>query len=117
MQPPAGEAPQGPGGPVGAASPTGAAGSGAGNATLVLVLGIISLVCCCLPLGPVVWYLGREELRGIAEGRIPAVNEGTAKAGLILGIITTCFLCFALLWIFFFGGLTVLGALAGALER
>lgn len=93
---------------------TGSAGGEKGNSTLILVLGIISLVCSCYPLGPIVWYMGKKELEGIAAGRIAATNEGTAKAGMILGIITTCLLVFAILWIFFFGGMAILGA---ALEQ
>jgi len=49
-------------------------------------------------------------LQGIAEGRIQASNEGTAKAGMILGIITTILLALSILWIFFFGGMAILGA-------
>ena len=82
-----------------------------GNATLVLVLGIVGIVCCCLPLGPVVWYLGRQELQGIAEGRIAAANEGVAKAGMILGIICTALGAAAVLAFFLLGGLAMVGAL------
>ena len=93
------------------AGTTGTGGGAAkGSATLILVLGIVGLLCCGL-LGPVVWFMGKQELQGIAEGRIAAANEGTAKAGMILGIIGTCFLVFGLLWIFFLGGLGILGAL------
>ena len=88
---------------------TGTGGGAKGNSTLILVLGIVGLLCCNL-LGPVVWYMGKKELQGIAEGRIGAANEGTAKAGMILGIIGTCFLVFGILWIFFFGGMAILGA-------
>ena len=84
-------------------------GQGKSNATLILVLGIVGLLCCSL-LGPVVWYMGKQEMQGIAEGRIPAASEGTAKAGMILGIIGTAFLVFGILWIFFFGGIAILGA-------
>ena len=91
----------------------GAGGGASGNSTLILVLGIVGLLCCNL-LGPVVWYMGKQEMQGIAEGRIPAANEGTAKAGMILGIIGTAMLVFCLLWIFFFGGMALLGA---ALEQ
>ncbi len=99
--------------PMSEATPTGAGGgtggAATGNATLILVLGIVGILCCNL-LGPVVWYMGKQELQGIAEGRIAAANEGTAKAGMILGIIGTCLLVFCLLWIFFLGGMGILGA-------
>ena len=71
-----------------------------GNATAALVLGILGLVgslgscCCCLSLilglcSPAAWYLGRKELKAIVEGRSPASGEGTARAGMICGIIGT----------------------------
>ncbi len=99
--------------PLSEATPTGTGGgpgsAGTGNATLILVLGIVGILCCNL-LGPVVWYMGKQELQGIAEGRIAAANEGTAKAGMILGIIGTCLLVFCVLWIFFLGGMGILSA-------
>ena len=90
---------------------TGTPGTGAGdNSTLILVLGIVGILCCNV-LGPVAWYMGRQELQGMAEGRIAATNEGTTRAGMILGIIGTAFLVLGLLWIVFFGGMAVLGAI------
>jgi hypothetical protein len=74
--------------------------------TTALVLGIISIVCCAL-VGPVAWYLGKQELNAIAGGQAPASGEGVAKAGMILGIIGTVLLVFTILWIVFFGGLAV----------
>ncbi len=91
----------------------GTVGGAKGNSTLILVLGIVGLLCCNL-LGPVVWYMGKQELQGIAEGRIAAANEGTAKAGMILGIIGTALLVFSILWIFFFGGMAILGSILEA---
>ena len=95
------------------AGTTGGGGGEKGNSTLILVLGIVGLLCCNL-LGPIVWYMGKQEIQGIAEGRIAAANEGTAKAGMILGMIGTALLVFSILWIFFFGGMAILGA---ALEQ
>ncbi len=92
---------------------TGTGGGAAGNSTLILVLGIVGLLCCNL-LGPVVWYMGKQEMQGIAEGRIAATNEGTAKAGMILGMIGTALLVFGILWIFFFGGMALLGGILEA---
>ncbi len=90
---------------------TGTGGGEKGNATLILVLGIVGLLCCNL-LGPVVWYMGKQEMEGIAAGRITPANEGTAKAGMILGIICTALLVvgcvIGLLWLIF-GGMAVLG--------
>lgn len=58
----------------------------ASQATLILVLGIISIICC-QPLGIAAWIMGNSELRAIDEGRRPPENRGTANAGRICGII------------------------------
>lgn len=58
------------------------------QATTVLVLGILSLVCLPI-LGPVAWVMGNQELQAIDEGRRNPANRGTANAGKILGIIGT----------------------------
>ncbi len=56
------------------------------QATTILVLGVLSLVCLPI-LGPVAWVLGNQELRAIHEGRRDPANRSTANAGKILGII------------------------------
>lgn len=56
------------------------------QATTILVLGIISLVCCA-PLGIAAWVMGNNELKAIDEGRRPPENRGTANAGRICGMI------------------------------
>ncbi|MGQ0848248.1 MAG: DUF4190 domain-containing protein [Actinomycetota bacterium] len=58
----------------------------ASQATTILVLGIMSIVCCG-PLGIAAWIMGNSELRAIGEGRRPPENRGTASAGRICGII------------------------------
>jgi hypothetical protein len=82
------------------------------RATLILVLGIVSIVCCQL-LAPVAWYLGNQELKDIRAGYVSMENEGIAKAGMILGIIGTILLGLGLLWIIFLGGLGMVGAILG----
>ncbi|MFQ5928650.1 MAG: DUF4190 domain-containing protein [Acidobacteriota bacterium] len=82
----------------------------AGRATAALVLGILGIVCCQL-LGPIAWYIGDQELKDIRRGASPAKDEGVAKAGMILGIISTVLLALAILWIVFLGGLAFLGAI------
>lgn len=87
-----------------------------GQATTALVLGILGLLCCQL-LGPFAWYIGNKELKAISAGVAPRSGEGTAKAGMILGIVATCLLGLALVWLcltVIFGGLSILGALANA---
>jgi hypothetical protein len=82
------------------------------RATTALVLGIISVVCCQF-LAPIAWYIGNQELKNIRAGYVSTEYEGTAKAGMILGIIGTILLGLGLLWIIFFGGLAMVGAILG----
>jgi hypothetical protein len=88
-----------------------------GRATTSMVLGILSFLCCHL-LGPVAWYLAVEERKAIRAGLSSPAGDGIATAGMILGIIGTAFLALGILlgilWIFVFGGLAVVGALAGS---
>jgi len=57
--------------------------------------------------------MGRDELAKIQAGLVSTLDEGTAKAGMILGIVATILLGLGLLWMVFFGGLAFLSALAG----
>jgi hypothetical protein len=77
------------------------------RASLILVLGILSIVCCGF-LGPVAWYMGNQELHRIRLGELPVTSEGLARAGMILGIVGTVFLIITTIWILFLGGLSVL---------
>ena len=56
------------------------------QATTILVLGILSIICCG-PVGIAAWVMGNTELRAIDEGRRPPENRGTANAGRICGIV------------------------------
>ena len=56
------------------------------QATTILVLGILSIVCCGL-LGIAAWVMGNNELKAIDEGRRPPESRGTANAGRICGIV------------------------------
>lgn len=86
-----------------------------GNATTVLVLGIVSILCCQLA-GPVAWYLGDKELKAIRAGMAPASGEGSAKAGMIMGIIASVLFILAIIMVVFFGGLGILGGLMSGQE-
>ena len=86
--------------------------STSGRATTALILGILGFVCCQL-CAPFAWYIGNQEVKAIKAGASPATNQGFAMAGMILGIIGTILLVFALLWVVFFGGLAVMGAMFG----
>lgn len=66
--------------------------------TTILVLGILSLVCCGL-LGIPAWLMGNADLKEMAAGTMDPTGEGTTNAGKICGIIGTV--------------LAILGALVG----
>lgn len=91
-----------------------AAGQQSSKATMAVVFGVLGIVCCGL-LAPVAWYLATEELKGIDAGRLSEANRGMAQVAKILGIIGSILLVLGLLWIIFFGGMTMLGALSGGL--
>ena len=67
----------------GVPSPYGAPQSG--NSTLILVLGILSIVCFPI-LGPVAWILGNNAL---ASGTVAPAQMGQVSGGRICGIIGT----------------------------
>jgi hypothetical protein len=83
------------------------------RATTSLVLGILGFVCCQL-CAPFAWYMGHQEMKAIKVGQSSAAGQGFATAGMILGVIGTILLVFAVLWIFFFGGMAILAAMSGA---
>lgn len=56
---------------------------------LVLVLGILSIVLQCFPLGIVAWVLGNGDLKKIRAREMDPEGEGLTKAGWICGIIGT----------------------------
>ena len=56
--------------------------------TLILVLGILSIVLCGF-LGPVAWIMGSNDLKEIRAGRMDPEGEGTTNGGRICGIIGT----------------------------
>jgi len=70
------------------------------GASTALVLGIIGLAgnlascCCCLGLipalcAPIAWWTGARELRAIRDGLASPQGEGSARAGMICGIVGT----------------------------
>jgi len=56
--------------------------------TLILVLGILSLVCCGL-LGIAAWLMGNTDLKEMAAGTMDPTGQGMTNAGKICGIIGT----------------------------
>lgn len=77
------------------------------NATLILVLGILSLVCCGL-LGPVAWIMGNNALRDIDAGIGNPSDRGMVVAGRVLGIIATVLM---ILGILIYGAIFLLAVL------
>ena len=93
------------------APPPGAPAAGAsGRAVTILVLGVVGLLCCNLT-APVAWVLGWLELRDIRQGTAPPQDQSFAQIGMVLGIVGTVLLVFALLWMFAFGGLAMMSML------
>lgn len=84
--------------------------AGSNRALISLILGILGVLCCGI-LGPIAWYLGSQELKAIKTGLGNPSNQGLATAGMILGILGTILLGLAVLWVIFFGGLSLLSAL------
>lgn len=74
--------------------------------TTILVLGILSLVCCA-PLGIAAWIMGKKALD---ESKVQHYsNEGVIKAGYICGIIAVCLM---ILGIVIYGIIGILAASA-----
>lgn len=65
------------------------------RATLVLVLGILSLIIC-QPLGIVAWIMGRTDLKQMAEGTMDPSGKDTTNIGRILGIVACVLLILGL---------------------
>ena len=82
------------------------------QAITALILSLLGFATCCHLLSPIAWYLGRQEQKAIREGRSPKAGESLAQIAVITGIVGTLILVFFLFWIFFFGGMAVLSALA-----
>ncbi|WP_299444612.1 DUF4190 domain-containing protein [uncultured Phycicoccus sp.] len=104
--------PPGGGGGDYAAPPPPAGGMGGGavdhpKGITILVLGILSLVCCS-PLGIVALIMGNNALKEIDAQPGRYSNRQIVQIGRILGIVGIVFLVLSLLWILFFGGLAVL---------
>jgi hypothetical protein len=54
------------------------------------VLGILSLICFGIILGPIAWIMGQKAMREIdSEPSVTYTNRGSVNAGRICGIIAT----------------------------
>lgn len=76
------------------------------NGTLILVLGIISLILC-QPVGIVSWVMGNNALREIDSSNTVYSNRGNIVAGKVLGIISVALMVLSVIAIFVFLGLGI----------
>ncbi len=83
-------------------------GGGSTNATLILVLGILGIVCLPI-LAPVAWIMGNNALKELDQGFGDPNARGLVVAGRILGIIGTVLLIlgciYAIVMFVFFGAM------------
>lgn len=68
-----------------------------GRGTLVLVLGILSIVAFGFLTGIPAWVMGAHDLKKIASGVIPPSEKSTTQIGMILGIVGTAISLFVLI--------------------
>jgi hypothetical protein len=87
-------------------------GTNPGRGTTILVIGIISIVCCGIILGPIAWIMGAGDLKKIASGQISQDAKGLTQAGMICGIIGTIVGILGIIWGVFMGGMA--GMMGGA---
>lgn len=78
--------------------------------TLVLVLGIMSLVICA-PLGIAAWVMGNNDLAAMRRGDMDRSGEGTTQAGRICGMIASILM---MIGCALYGSLFLIGIFAGA---
>ncbi len=80
------------------------------RATLILVLGILSLIVC-QPLGIFAWIMGNADLKEMAAGTMDPSGKDTTNIGKILGIVAVALMVIGLVAVI---GLTILGGLGAA---
>ena len=103
-------------------------GPASSNATLALILGILGVVgglgscCCCLFLvlaacAPFAWVLGHRELAAIREGRASAAGEGSARVGMVCGMVGSGLLALYVLLMLAYAALVGFGAATELLKQ
>ena len=65
------------------------------HGTLILIVGIFSLFCTCLPLGIIAWVLGHHQTKEMDAGLVDPTGRSSAQAGKVLGMISVA------LWVLF----------------
>jgi hypothetical protein len=89
---------------------------------VILTLGIISLFVAHIPLGPIAWIMGNNDLAEMRAGRMDREGESSTNTGRICGMISTILslvglaIGLAILFCLFCGcaGLPIAGGLGGA---
>src|SRR5436190_2464224 len=86
------------------------------RATMILVLGILSLILSCvgLVLGILAWVMGNADLREMDAGRMDPSGRGMTQAGKICGMVSVLLhvlgLVIVILWLVLAGGIAAAGA-------
>ncbi len=75
--------------------------------TTILILGILSLVCCS-PLGIAAFVMGNNALKEIDAQPGRYANRQLVQIGRILGIVGMVLLALSVLWLLAFGGLAAI---------
>jgi hypothetical protein len=78
--------------------------------TLILILGICSLVVAPIPFGPIAWFLGNADLKEIRAGHMDPEGESSTQIGRILGMVATLLFLFAMLAICVVVGIIAIAA-------
>jgi hypothetical protein len=81
--------------------------------TLILVLGILSLVVCGL-LGPFAWVMGNNDLREIDAGLMDPQGRSLTNAGRICGMIATILVLISVVVVIILFAFGMLSAMTGA---
>ena len=55
----------------------------------IFKLGIVSLFCCQIIMGPVVWNMARNEIAAIDAGLAPEEGRQATKQGMTLAMVST----------------------------
>ena len=89
-QPPYGQQPQQ---PYYQQSPYGGGNLPSANGGTILGLGIASIFCCGVVLGPIAWVMGNKSLQLIDTGQANPTERGNVVAGRICGMVGTGLWC------------------------
>ena len=95
--------------PSGGNLPPMSGGGGQVNATLLLVLGILGIICCGF-LAPVTWVMSNSAMATLNAGGGQESDRSMVNIARILGIVGTVLLVISILWLVLGGGLAALTA-------